>query len=128
MVCNGNVRFHLKFQNCITEILRVSQSKKCHKQKDLFRLQSSIYLPLHELQGCYSKPAKICKAVSLPNIQLRCAVLCVDNVWNMNRERGEKKKKIEITEFCLPLQHTSKGWSLSYFMLRKKSSRRILDS
>lgn len=66
--------------------------KKCHKQQDLFRLQSSIYLPLHELQGCYSKPAKICKAVSLPNIQVRCALVCVDNVWNMNRERGKKNQ------------------------------------
>lgn len=29
----------------------------------------------------------------LPNIQLRCALVCVDNVWNMDRERGEKKRK-----------------------------------
>lgn len=66
--------------------------KKCHRYKDLFRLQSSIYLPSHELQGCYSKPAKIGKAVSLPNIQLKCVLECVDNVWNVNRERGKERK------------------------------------
>lgn len=101
VVCNWYVRFHPKFHKCIIKLLRVSQSKTCHKQKDLFRLQSGIYLPLHELQGCYSKPAKVCKAVSLPNSQLRCALVCVDNVWNMNREE-EKKEKIKITEFCCP--------------------------
>lgn len=75
----------------------MESTKKCHKQTDLLRLQRSIYLPLHELQGCYSKPVKICKAVSLPNIQPRCAFVCVDNVWNMNREREKK-----VIEFCLP--------------------------
>lgn len=89
--------------------------RKCHEQKDLFRLQSSIYLPLHELQGCYSKPAKICKAASLPNIQLRCALVCVDNVWKMDRKREEKKEK-KIIRVLPPPQHKSKGWSLSYFM------------
>lgn len=72
----------------------MESSKKCHKQTDLFRLQSSVYLPLHELQGCYSKPAKIRQAVSLPNIQLRCALVCVDNVWNMNREKGKKDNRV----------------------------------